>query len=146
MVALGENMSTLLYSGRDDRYLSSNVSKRLGCACIILSTRRSDKKLAKYKLREEAVISKTLDAEEIVESFGLDPDGVFGFRRNEQFAYEDNLIGQVKAVNAMLGVDVASHAHVIVQPSHPEVIKLGSCRPRPPCDWLTGRLTGRLIG
>ena len=59
------------------------------------------------------------------------PDGVFGFRRNDQFAYVDNLIGQVKAVNAMLGVDVASHAHAIVPPSHPEVIKLGSCRPRP---------------
>ena len=137
VVAMSENMSTLLYGGRDDRFLASNVDKRLGCATVILSTRRRDKKLAAYKLVEHASTSKYFNAEEVRESFELDAYGVFGSRRSEQFVYEFNLQRQVRAVvekclslRGADGVHAAHHDysdsnHVIVQPSHPVVIKLG---------------------
>lgn len=130
VVAISENMSTLLYGGKDARFLESNASKRLGCACIILSTHRSDKKAAKYKVCEAASTSKFLWPDEMAESFEADADGIFGFRRNEPLKYEENLIDQVQTTYAKLneeagGPDKVNHSHVIVDPSHPHTIRLG---------------------
>ena len=130
VVAISENMSTLLYGGRDARFLESNVSKRLGCACIILSTHRGDKRTAKYKVCESATTSKFFRPEEMIDSFEPDDDGCYGFKRNETSAYEDNLINQVQVAHANLNAEVggpagAKHTHVIVEPSHPHTIRLG---------------------
>lgn len=130
VVALSENMSTLLYGGRDEKFLESNASKRLGCACIILSTHRSDKKVAKYKVCETATTSKYFHPWEMAESFDTDDDGTFGFKRNEPQVYEENLIKQVKATYAKINAQVEgssglNHSHVIVEPSHPQTIRLG---------------------
>jgi predicted naringenin-chalcone synthase len=128
VVAISENMSTLLYGGRDARFLESNASKRLGCACIILSTHRSDKRAAKYKVCETATTSKFFWPGEMAESFEVDDDGVFGFRRNVPFACEENLIDQVRIaydnLNSQAG-GLEGANHVIVDPSHPHTIRLG---------------------
>jgi len=130
VVAISENMSTLLYGGEDAQFLESNACKRLGCACIILSTHRSDKKAAKYKVCETATTSKFFEPEETAESFGIDGAGAFGFRRNETRVYEDSLDKQVKATYGKLNGQVKGssrlkHSHVIVEPSHPQMIRLG---------------------
>ena len=123
VVAISENMSTLMYGGRDAKFLESNALKRLGCACIILSTRRVDKKRAKYRVCDTATTCSFFGPEEVAESFDVDDVGVPGFRRNKPCIYEANLINQVQL--AYSKIESNNQTHVIVEPSHPDMTRLG---------------------
>lgn len=155
LVVVSEVLSTLLYSGSDTDFLESNVTYRLGCSAILLTTRSQDKKVCKYKIVSSAS-HRSAEGENMIERFGLDKNGRFGFWRqsdpksymtsltqalqhtisqiNDSLSVHDSvsrrfgrisLHGTSCGLKPVLHVDPQQVPHVIIQPSHPDIIQIG---------------------
>lgn len=154
LIVVAENLSCLLYSGNDDRFLESDVTYRLGCSMILLTTHKSDKACAKYKIVATGGIHPTVDPQERFEEFTLDSSKKAGFRwNNNPASYSQKLkrlleqqVSQLsgglegraakKSQNLVkrflkgsrkpiFSADPLNIDHTILQPSHPDLITVG---------------------
>ena len=154
LVVVAENLSCLLYSGSDDRFLESDVTFRLGCSMILLTTHKSDKDSAKYKIVVTGGIHPSVHPEQRLEEFTLDSSSKAGFRwNNNPTSYDEKLQQLLQQQISQLSGDLEDRAaatsqnivkrilkgskhpicsanplnadHTILQPSHPDLIMVG---------------------
>ena len=155
LVVVSEVLSTLLYSGSDQSFIESNVTYRLGCSVILLTTRSQDKHMCKYKLVSSGGSHRSIGRDNTIERFDLDKNGQFGFwRQSDPSLYTETLAdglqktlaqingrisassphkrsGRFSLTGTSCGLPPVSHVdpqqvqHVIMQPSHPDIIQKG---------------------
>jgi 3-oxoacyl-[acyl-carrier-protein] synthase III len=154
LVVVAENLSCLLYSGNDDRFLESDVTYRLGCSMILLTTHKSDKACATYKIVATGGLHPSVDPDQRFEEFMLDSSKKVGFRWNnnpESYAQKlkQLLEQQISQLSGTLDERAAARSqnlvkrilkgskepirnadplnvdHIILQPSHPDLITVG---------------------